>query len=58
MSLFLLNILLMLLGPFVVVVPLAAVAWREFSPASPRVRAARFRMPALRLPTIRLEMSW
>lgn len=51
-----LNILLMLLGPFVVVAPVAVAACLSW-PAD-RVRPVRFRMPTFRLPTLRLELSW
>jgi len=52
MSLLLLNILLMLVGPFAVVLPLAAIARREFAP---RRRALRFRSA---FPSIRIEVAW
>lgn len=42
-----LNILLMVVGPFVVVAPVA-VAARLSWPASSRVRPVRFRTPAVR----------
>jgi len=54
MSLLMLNLLLMLAGPFAVVLPLAAVARREFAP---RRRTPRFR-PAFRVPTLRIEVAW
>lgn len=55
MSLLMLNILLMTVGPFLVVLPLAAAAWLQSSSA---VRPVRLRMPALRLPSIRIEVAW
>lgn len=45
----LLITLLIAFGPFAVVLPLAAIAWREFSPAPARVRPVRFRFPTIRL---------
>lgn len=56
-SLLLLNVLLMTVGPFLVVAPLALAA-RLSCPSGHRVRRPFLRMPSLRLPTIRLEVSW
>jgi len=51
MSLLVLNILLMTLGPFLVVAPLAVAARLSWpaAPASRRVRPVRFRMPSVRV---------
>jgi hypothetical protein len=51
MSLVLLNALLILVGPFLVVAPLAVVAVVQFSP--------RRRQPiAWRMPSLRIEVAW
>jgi hypothetical protein len=52
MSLILLNALLILVGPFLVVAPMALAALAQFSPP-------RRRQPvAWRMPSIRLEVAW
>jgi hypothetical protein len=56
-SLLLLNVLLMTVGPFLVVAPLALAA-RLSCPSGHRVRRPLFRTPAFRFPSIRLEVSW
>jgi hypothetical protein len=54
MSLVLLNALLILAGPFAVVLPLAVAAQVQFAPPGRQL----FRRPALRLPVIRLAVAW
>jgi hypothetical protein len=54
MSLVVLNALLILAGPFAVVLPLAIAARMQFAPPSRRL----FRLPVLRLPVIRLAVAW
>lgn len=47
----LLNALLVLVVPFLIVAPMALVAMRNLAPAS------RWRAPAVRFPSIRLEVA-
>lgn len=51
-ALMLLNVLLILAGPFAVVLPMAAVAQRAGQPAR------SWRMPRLSVPVPRLAVSW
>lgn len=47
MSIMVLNALLVLVGPFLVTLPIATIVWLEFSPAPIRRPVAlRFRSPA------------
>jgi hypothetical protein len=49
MSFAVLIALLIAVGPFVVPLALAAIAWLEFSPRPARVRPVRFRLPTIQL---------
>jgi hypothetical protein len=57
MTIQMLNALLILLGPFLVVLPLAGIAHLG-RPSSNRVRPARRRFSDLRFPRLQLEVTW